>query len=105
MNRRGISEGYGRNDDEIAVNLLVVPHLSSQGNERHRAPLPQGASHQGCQFHHAKNLLGMAGFDERAELAEGLRGIFAAPNRELALQAAEDLHGAAQGATLARASS
>jgi hypothetical protein len=47
----------------------------------------------------------MAGFDERAELAEGLRGIFAAPNRELALQAAEDLHGAAQGATLARASS
>jgi transposase-like protein len=64
------------------VNLVVVPHLSSQGNERHRAPLPQGASHQRCQFHYAKNRLGMAGFDERAELAEGLRGIFAAPNRE-----------------------
>jgi putative transposase len=33
----------------------------------------------------------MVGFGERGELAEGLRGVFAAPNRELALRAAEEL--------------
>lgn len=51
----------------------------------------QGASHQRCQFHYAKNLLGLVSFDKRAELAEGLRGVFAAPSRELALRAAEEL--------------
>ena len=51
----------------------------------------RGASHQRCQFHYAKNLLGMVGFNERAELAEGLRGVFAAPSRELALRTAEEL--------------
>ena len=51
----------------------------------------QGASWQRCQVHYARNLLGMVGFGERGELAEGLRGIFAAPSRELALRAAEEL--------------
>lgn len=49
----------------------------------------RGASHQRCQFHYAKNLLAMVGFDKRAELAEGLQGVFAAPSREQALRAAE----------------
>jgi transposase-like protein len=41
--------------------------------------------------HYARNLLGMVGFGERGKLAEGLRGVFAAPSRELALRAAEEL--------------
>ena len=51
----------------------------------------QGASHQRCQVHYARNLLGMVSFGERGALAEGLRGVFAAPSRELALRAAEEL--------------
>ena len=51
----------------------------------------QGASWQRCQVHYARNLLGMVGWGERKELAEGLRGVFAAPSRELALRAAEEL--------------
>jgi putative transposase len=51
----------------------------------------QGASHQRCQVHYTRNLLGMVSFGERGELAEGLRGVFAAPSRELALRAAEEL--------------
>ena len=51
----------------------------------------QGASHQRCQVHYARNLLGMVSFGERKELAEGLRGVFAAPSRELALRTAEEL--------------
>jgi putative transposase len=51
----------------------------------------RGTSWQRCQVHYARNLLGIVGFGERKELAEGLRGIFAATSRELALRAAEDL--------------
>jgi putative transposase len=51
----------------------------------------QGAAYQRCQFHYARNLLGMVGLGERGELAEGLRGVFAAPSRELALRAAQEL--------------
>jgi putative transposase len=51
----------------------------------------QGASWQRCQVHYARNLLGMAAFGERKELAEGLRGVFAATSRELALRAAHEL--------------
>ena len=50
----------------------------------------QGASWQRCQVHYARNLLGMVGFGERKELAEGLRGVFAATSRELALRAAHE---------------
>ncbi len=51
----------------------------------------QGASWQRCQVHYARNLLGKVGFGERKELAEGLRGVFAATSKGLALRAAEEL--------------
>jgi len=45
----------------------------------------QGAAHQRCQVHYARNLLGMVGHAKRKELGADLRGIFAAPDREQAL--------------------
>jgi putative transposase len=51
----------------------------------------RGASHQRCQFHYAKNLLGLVSFAKRKELGAGLRAVFSAPTRELALRAAEEL--------------
>ena len=51
----------------------------------------QGASWQRCQVHYARNLLGMVGYARRKELAEGLRGVFAAPSREVALRLASEL--------------
>lgn len=51
----------------------------------------QGASWQRCQVHYARNLLGMVGHARRKELAEGLRGVFAAPSREVALGLACEL--------------
>jgi len=44
----------------------------------------QGASWQCCQVHYARNLLGMVSHGRRKELTEGLRGVFAAPRREVA---------------------
>lgn len=51
----------------------------------------QGASYQRCQVHYARNLLGMVGYARRKELAEGLRGVFAAPSRDTALRLACEL--------------
>jgi putative transposase len=51
----------------------------------------QGASWQRCQFHYAKNLLKLVGAKRRAELAEGLREVFACPTRETALKIAGEL--------------
>ncbi len=51
----------------------------------------QGATHQRCQVHYARNLLGMVGHARRKDLAEGLRGVFAAPSREVALRIASEL--------------
>jgi transposase-like protein len=48
----------------------------------------QGASHQRCQVHYARNLLGMVSYASRKELGADLRAIFAAPAREQALQIA-----------------
>ena len=45
----------------------------------------QGASHQRCQVHYTRNLLGMVSATRRKGLASDLRGIFAAPDRERAL--------------------
>jgi transposase-like protein len=45
----------------------------------------QGASHQRCQVHYTRNLLGMVGAAKRKELASDLRAIFAAPDRCSAL--------------------
>jgi putative transposase len=51
----------------------------------------QGASWQRCQVHYARNLLGMVGYARRKDLAEGLRGVFAARSREVAVQLASEL--------------
>lgn len=51
----------------------------------------QGAAYQRCQVHYARNLLGMVGHGRRKELSEGLRGVFAAPSREVALRLASEL--------------
>lgn len=45
----------------------------------------QGASHQRCQVHYARNLLGMVSAAKRKGLASDLRAIFAATGREQAL--------------------
>src|ERR671910_3408063 len=51
----------------------------------------QGASHQRCQVHYARNLLGMVGAKKRKELAAELRAIFAATGREQALRRASEV--------------
>ena len=51
----------------------------------------QGVTYQRCQVHYARNLLGMVGYTKRKELAEGLRGVFAAPSREVAVRLASEL--------------
>lgn len=51
----------------------------------------RGASHQRCQFHYAKNLLGLVSFAKRKELGASLRAVFSAPTRELALRSAQEL--------------
>ena len=45
----------------------------------------QGASHQRCQVHYARNLLGMVGHARGKELGTDLRAIFAAPDRKQAI--------------------
>jgi transposase-like protein len=77
-----------------ARGLKGVELVTSDDHEGLKAAIGrhfQGASWQRCQVHYARNLLGMVGFGERKELAEGLRGVFAAPSRELALRAAQEL--------------
>jgi putative transposase len=51
----------------------------------------QGSSYQRCQVHYSRNLLGMVAHARRKELAEGLRGVFAAPSKEVALRLASEL--------------
>src|SRR5215208_2806766 len=51
----------------------------------------QGASHQRCQVHYARNLLGMVGAAKRKELGADLRAIFAAPDRKQALTIASSV--------------
>jgi len=48
----------------------------------------QGVSHQRCQVHYARNLLGIVGVARRKELGTDLRAIFAAPDRKQALTVA-----------------
>jgi len=48
----------------------------------------RGASHQRCQVHYSRNLLGMVGAKKRKELASDLRAIFAAPERDQAMHVA-----------------
>jgi putative transposase len=51
----------------------------------------QGAAHQRCQIHYARNLLGMVGVAKRKELGADLRTIFAAPDRRSALELASSV--------------
>jgi transposase-like protein len=51
----------------------------------------QGASHQRCQVHYSRNLLGMVGAKKRKELGADLRGIFAAPVWRCALELASSV--------------
>jgi putative transposase len=51
----------------------------------------QGASHQRCQVHYSRNLLGMVGTAKRKELGADLRAIFAAPAPEPALALASSV--------------
>jgi putative transposase len=51
----------------------------------------QGASHQRCQVHYSRNLLGMVGAKKRKELGADLRGIFAAPDGRSALELASSV--------------
>lgn len=51
----------------------------------------QGASWQRCQAHYARNLAGLVSRGKRKELSEDLRGVFAAPTREVALRLASEL--------------
>ena len=51
----------------------------------------QGTSHQRCQVHYARNLLGMVGHAKRKGLAEDLRAIFAAPTLVPALEIASSV--------------
>ena len=53
----------------------------------------QGTSHQRCQVHYARNLLGMVGAKRRKELAADLRAIFAQASRERALGMAFEVAG------------
>ena len=66
-------------DDHKGLKVAIARHF-------------QGASWQRCQqVHYARNLLGMVGAKKRKELSEGLRGVFAAASREVALRLASDL--------------
>ncbi len=51
----------------------------------------QGAAYQRCRVHYARNLLGMVGRARRKELSEGLRGVVAAPSKEVALRLVSEL--------------
>jgi putative transposase len=51
----------------------------------------QGASHQRCQVHYARNLLSMVSHAKRKELGADLRAIFAAPESEQTLQIASSV--------------
>jgi putative transposase len=51
----------------------------------------QGASHQRCQVHYARNLLGMVSYASRKELGADLRAFFASPAREQALRIASSV--------------
>jgi putative transposase len=79
LKRRGLSGvELVISDDHEGLKAAIARHF-------------QGASHQRCQVHYARNLLGMVGYTRRKELAADLRAIFAAPDREQALTIASSV--------------
>jgi putative transposase len=79
LKRRGLSGvELVISDDHEGLKAAIARHF-------------QGASHQRCQVHYARNLLGMVSYARRKDLAADLRAIFAAPDREQALQIASSV--------------
>jgi putative transposase len=79
LKRRGLSGvQLVISDDHEGLKAAIARHF-------------QGASHQRCQVHYARNLLGMVGYARRKELASDLRAIFAAPDRKQALTIASSV--------------
>ena len=79
LKRRGLSGvELVVSDDHEGLKAAIARHF-------------QGASHQRCQVHYSRNLLGMVGYARRKELASDLRAIFAAPDRKQALQIASSV--------------
>src|SRR5215210_7189263 len=79
LKRRGLSGvGLVVSDEHEGLKAAIARHF-------------QGAAHQRCQVHYARNLLGMVGYARRKELAADLRAIFAAPDRKQALQIASSV--------------
>ena len=79
LKRRGLSGvELVISDDHEGLKAAIARHF-------------QGASHQRCQAHYARNLLGMVGYARRKELAADLRAIFAAPDRKQALATASSV--------------
>jgi putative transposase len=70
LKRRGLSGvQLVISDDHEGLKAAIARHF-------------QGASHQRCQVHYARNLLGMVGYARRKELASDLRAIFAASRKQ-----------------------
>jgi putative transposase len=79
LKRRGLSGvQLVISDDHEGLKAAIARHF-------------QGASHQRCQVHYARNLLGMVGYARRKELASDLRAIFAATDRKQALTIASSV--------------
>jgi putative transposase len=79
LKRRGLSGvELVVSDDHEGLKAAIARHF-------------QGASHQRCQVHYSRNLLGMVGYARRKELAADLRAIFSAPDRKQALQIASSV--------------
>jgi transposase-like protein len=79
LKRRGLSGvQLVISDDHEGLKAAIARHF-------------QGASHQRCQVHYARNLLGMVGHARRKELGANLRAIFAAPNRKQAFTIASSV--------------
>ncbi len=79
LKRRGLSGvRLVVSDDHEGLKAAIARHF-------------QGASHQRCQVHYARNLLGMVSYARCKELGADLRAIFAAPAREQALRIASSV--------------
>jgi transposase-like protein len=79
LKRRGLSGvELVVSDDHEGLKAAIARHF-------------QGASHQRCQVHYARNLLGMVSYTSRKELGADLRAIFSAPAREQALRIASSV--------------
>lgn len=81
LKARGLSGGrLVISDDHAGLRQAIIRHF-------------QGAGWQRCQVHVTRTLLGQVARSRRAEVAAGLRAVFAAPTRSQALTVARRLAG------------